>query len=181
MSYDVIIVGAGNAAGAAAVSAREHGAKKVLMLEKAPQAQRGGNTYFSGAIFRFVFDKVEQLDRFIPDVEKEYPGFHADVPLYPKAAFEEDLLRVTEGRSDRTLLDTMIDESYDTTCWMQSVGKHKFELARSVMGLKVGNKIKWPRGAILRTIHEGVGLSETWLATAESMGVELRYDSHVLV
>ena len=180
MNYDVIIVGAGNAAGAAAVSAREHGAKKVLMLEKAPQVQRGGNTYFSGAIFRFVFDKVEQLDRFIPDVETEYPGFHADVPLYPQAAFEEDLLRVTEGRSDRALLKTMIDESYDTTCWMQAVGKHHFELARSVMGLKVGNKIKWPRGAILRTVHEGVGLSETWLTTAESMGVEIRYDSHVL-
>jgi tricarballylate dehydrogenase len=180
MRYDVIIVGAGNAAGAAAVSAREHGAKKVLMLEKAPKAQRGGNTYFSGAILRFVFDNVSQLDRFVPDAEKEYPGFHSGVPLYPKSAFEEDLLRVTEGRSDRELLATLIDHSYDTACWMQQVGRHHFELARSVMGIKVGNQIKWPRGAIVRTVHEGVGLSDTWLATAEQMGVEIRYDSHVL-
>ena len=150
------------------------------LLEKAPKAQRGGNTHFSGAIFRFVFDKVEQLDRFVPDAEKEYPGFHAGVPVYPREAFREDLMRVTEGKSDPELADLMIDASYDTTCWLQDVGKHEFELARSVMGIKVGNQIKWPRGAIVRTVHEGVGLSATWFKTAEAMNVEIRYDSHVL-
>ena len=180
MEYDVIVVGAGNAACAAAVSARENGAKRVALLEKAPRNQRGGNTHFSGAIFRFVFDDVKALDRFVPDAEAEFPGFHAGVPVYPKEAFKEDLMRVTEGRSDPELLDLMIDESYDTTCWMQDVGKHEFELARSVMGIKVGNQIKWPRGAIVRTVHEGVGLSATWFKTVEAMGIEIRYEAHVL-
>ena len=45
--WDVIVVGAGNAL-AAAVSAREQGAKKVLALEKAPRPLRGGNTHYSG-------------------------------------------------------------------------------------------------------------------------------------
>src|SRR5687768_13285917 len=84
MEYDVIVVGAGNAACAAAVSAREHGAKRVALLEKAPRNQRGGNTHFSGAIFRFVVDDVSQLDRFVPTAEEEYPGFHAGVPVYPR-------------------------------------------------------------------------------------------------
>ncbi|MGH7317134.1 MAG: FAD-binding protein, partial [Candidatus Rokuibacteriota bacterium] len=44
--YDVIVVGAGNAALAAAVSAREQGAERVLALEKAPRALRGGNTHY---------------------------------------------------------------------------------------------------------------------------------------
>ena len=178
--YDVIVVGGGNAACAAAVSAREHGAKRVVLLEKAPKEQRGGNTHFSGAIFRFVFDEVEQLDRFVPGAEQEYPGFHAGVPKYPREAFREDLMRVTEGKSDPELADLLIDASYDTTCWMQDVGRHEFELARSVMGIKVGNQIKWPRGAIVRTVHEGVGLSATWFKTVEAMGVEVRYDAHVL-
>lgn len=178
--YDVIVVGGGNAACAAAVSARENGAKRVVLLEKAPREQRGGNTHFSGAIFRFVFNEVEELDRFVPDVEREYPGFHAGVPRYPREAFREDLMRVTEGKSDPELADLLIDASYDTTCWMQDVGRHEFELARSVMGIKVGNQYKWPRGAIVRTLHEGVGLSATWFKTAEAMGIEVRYEAHAL-
>jgi tricarballylate dehydrogenase len=178
--YDVIVVGGGNAACAAAVSARENGAKRVVLLEKAPKEQRGGNTHFSGAIFRFIFNEVEDLDRFVPNVEEEYPGFHAGVPKYPREAFREDLMRVTEGKSDPELADLLIDASYDTTCWMQDVGKHEFELARSVMGIKVGNQYKWPRGAIVRTVHEGVGLSATWFKTVEAMGIEVHYEAHVL-
>jgi tricarballylate dehydrogenase len=178
--YDVIVVGGGNAACAAAVSAKENGAKRVVVLEKAPKEQRGGNTHFSGAILRFVFDEVEELDRFVPTAEKEYPGFHAGVPKYPKEAFREDLMRVTQGKSDPELADLLIDASYDTTCWMQDVGKHEFELARSVMGIKVGDTYKWPRGAIVRTVHEGVGLSATWFKTVEAMGIEIQYDAHVL-
>src|SRR5712691_7085895 len=47
--YDVIVVGAGNAALAAAVSAHENGAKRVIVLEKAPRDMRGGNTHWAGA------------------------------------------------------------------------------------------------------------------------------------
>ena len=49
--YDVLIVGAGNAALCAAIAAREHGAR-TLVLEKAPEYFRGGNTYFTGGIIR---------------------------------------------------------------------------------------------------------------------------------
>jgi tricarballylate dehydrogenase len=180
MDYDVIIVGAGNAAFSAALSAKENGAKRVLVLEKAARAQRGGNTFFSGAILRFYFDRVADLDRFVPTAEEEYPGFHAGVPVYPRQAFLEDLMRVTDGRTDPELSRILIEESYDTACWMQDVGRMKFELARSVMGIKVGSEIKWPRGAIVRTVHEGIGLSDTWFDTGEKLGVEIRYEAHAL-
>src|SRR4029079_5754776 len=52
--------------------------------------------------------------------------------------------------------------------------------ARSVMGIKVGNQIKWPRGAIVRTVHEGVGLSATWVKAVEAMVVEIHDEAHVL-
>ena len=71
MDYDVIVVGGGNAAFAAAVSARENGAKRVLLLEKAPREKRGGNTHFSGAVFRFIYDRNSEMDRFVPSAVKD--------------------------------------------------------------------------------------------------------------
>lgn len=46
--FDVIVVGAGNAALAAVVSAREQGAGRALALEKAPRALRGGHGNYPG-------------------------------------------------------------------------------------------------------------------------------------
>ena len=116
MDYDVIVVGAGNAAFAAAVSAKENGAKRVLVLEKAPQEKRGGNTHFSGAVFRFIYNQVSELDRFVPNAEKDYPGFHRGVQPYPREAFREDLMRVTQGRSDAERADTRSSTARSCTC-----------------------------------------------------------------
>jgi tricarballylate dehydrogenase len=170
-------VGGGNAAFAAAVSAREHGAKRVLLLEKAPREKRGGNTHFSGAVFRFKYDDVSELDRFVPRAERDYPGFHKGVQPYPVEVYREDLMRVTQGRSDPELSTLLIENSYGTMCWLQDTGRHQFELALSVMGVRVGNEVKWPRGAMIRTVHEGVGLSKTWFETGEKMGIEIRYET----
>ena len=73
--HDVIVVGAGNAALAAAVAAREAGAGRVLALEKAPEPLRGGNTHYSGGLLRFAFDRAEDLLPIVPNVEKQVPGF----------------------------------------------------------------------------------------------------------
>src|SRR5688572_19056802 len=65
--YDVVVVGAGNAALCAALAAREEGAR-VLVLERAPRHARGGNSYFTGGLVRFPFHGMDDLRALIPDI-----------------------------------------------------------------------------------------------------------------
>lgn len=175
--YDVIVIGAGNAALAASVSARGAGAEHVLVLEKAPEHDRGGNTHFSGGLFRFAFNQPGDLLRLVPKA-REVEGFMEGIEAYPADAFREDLARVTDGRTDPELSQILIANSYETVCWMAEQGI-AFELALSLSGVRVGNVIKWPKGAIVRAAHEGVGLSRMWFNSARRAGVEIRYSSPV--
>jgi tricarballylate dehydrogenase len=66
--YDVVIVGAGNAAFCAAHAARER-VERVVVLEKASREWAGGNTYFTAGAFRTTFRGIEEL-RPLLDVAK---------------------------------------------------------------------------------------------------------------
>ena len=177
--YDVIVVGAGNAALAAAVSARESGARKVVVLEKAPREMRGGNTHWSGGLFRIAFDRVEDLDPLVPDAEERLPGFRAGIEPYTGDDFRDDLMRVTGDRADPELADILISNSYDTVRWIKERAGVPMEPAFSLGGIRKGDVIKWPKGAIIRAEHEGVGLSKHWFLAAERDGVEVRYGAAV--
>jgi len=63
--HDIIVVGAGNAATCAALSAKQHGAS-VLQLEISPELSRGGNSAFTGGAFRIVYHGFDDLARLIP-------------------------------------------------------------------------------------------------------------------
>ena len=104
---DVLVVGAGNAALAAAVAAREQGAPRVVVLEKAPRELRGGNTHYSGGLLRFAFDTADDLRPLVPDAERRLPGFMTGVEPYPATLFLADLQRVTEGRTDPELAEIL--------------------------------------------------------------------------
>jgi tricarballylate dehydrogenase len=176
--YDVLIVGAGNAALAAATSAREHGAERVLVLEKAPRELRGGNTHYSGGLFRFTFDSSEDLRPIVPHAEQQVPGFYAGVQPYPKELFWRDLLRVTEHRTDPQLAELLIGRSYETVRWLveQDI---VMEAAVSLSAIKHGDTVRWSPGAVVRAKGEGVGLSRRWFEIVDERGVELRYETGV--
>ena len=119
--YDVVVVGAGNAALCAALAAQESGAR-VLVLEKAPLEERGGNSLFTAGGFRFVHDGVEDLRK---DVLTDLSEAEVDQIVMPKLSKEqyiEDLMRVTEDESDEQLAEMLIGRSRETIVWMRSYG-----------------------------------------------------------
>jgi tricarballylate dehydrogenase len=175
--YDVIVVGAGNAALSAAVSAHENGAARVLVVEKAPRDMRGGNTHWSGAVLRIAFDDPRELAPLLPGIEEQYEDFYSGITPYPRKDYLDDLMRVTSGRTDPVLSAILVDNSKDTVFWMHEVGGIAMEPAITVAGVRKGNMVVWPRGLVVRAVHEGVGLSRTWFATVERRGIEIRYAS----
>jgi tricarballylate dehydrogenase len=172
-SYDVIVVGAGNAALSAAVSACQAGAEKVLVLEKASEDLRGGNTYYSGGLLRMAFSDTAEILRLAPQA-REMPGFVEGLEAYPHEAFWADLRRMTADRTDPQLAEILIANSYATASWMADNGI-RFEPAISLGAVRIGGVIKWPKGAIIRALNEGVGLSRSWFAIAKRIGIEIHY------
>jgi tricarballylate dehydrogenase len=72
-----------------------------------------------------------------------------------------------------------VDNSKDTVFWMHETGQIRMEPAVSLTGVRKGNQIIWARGLVVRAEHEGVGLSRSWFATAERLGIEVRYGTAV--
>src|SRR3972149_8939261 len=115
--YEVVVVGAGNAGLAAAISAAENGAK-VAMLEKASKDLRGGNTYFPGD-FRFGWDSLDNdiLPLISSISESEIGEMREMAKPYTREQFYEDVMRLSEGHSDPDLAQTLVTESLPTIKW----------------------------------------------------------------
>ena len=71
--YDVVVVGKGNAALCAALSARELGVS-VAMLEAATEEESGGNSRFAGGVMRFAYANADDLKRLTDITDEEIAG-----------------------------------------------------------------------------------------------------------
>src|SRR5262249_10935892 len=93
-SVDVVVVGAGNAAFCAALAAREANVS-VLVLERAPEEEAGGNSRFTAGAFRCVYDGVEDLKILMPDLTPDEIA-NTDFGTYTQEQFFDDMGRITE-------------------------------------------------------------------------------------
>src|SRR5579864_1362154 len=114
-SADVVIVGAGNAAFCAAHAAAEHGVS-VLVLERAPEDEAGGNSRFTAGAFRCVYDGVDDFRALMPDLTDEEVGC-SDFGTYTEDKFFDDMARVTEYRTDPDLCELLVKRSKGTLLW----------------------------------------------------------------
>lgn len=101
---DVLVIGGGNAALCAALTAREAGAS-VLLLEAAPREWRGGNSQHTRNL-RCMHDAPQDVL----------------VESYPEEEFWQDLWRVTEGNTNEALARLVIRTSSQCRDWMRKHG-----------------------------------------------------------
>ena len=151
--FDVLVIGGGNAALCAAISARRAGAS-VLVLEGAPKFYRGGNTRHTRNM-RCAHDAATDI----------LTG------PYTEQEFWEDLQRVTGGETDEELARFMISESKDILNWIVEQGvRWQPSLGGTLESGRTNSFFLGGGRAMLNALY----------LTAERLGVEILYDAEVL-
>jgi tricarballylate dehydrogenase len=150
--FDTIVIGGGNAALCAAISARREGAS-VLVLEAAPKFYRGGNTRHTRNM-RCAHDAATET----------LTGPYSEAEMF------DDLLRVTGGNTDEPLAKHMIHESKAMLTWIAEQGVRFQPSLGGTLTLGRTNSFFLGGGrAMLNSLYQ----------TAEGLGIEIHYDSPV--
>jgi tricarballylate dehydrogenase len=175
LDADVVVVGAGNAALCAALAAAEAGAK-VIVLERAPEAEAGGNSRFTAGAFRCVYDGVDDLTALMPDLT-EAEVASADFGTYTQGQFFDDMVRITEYRTDPALCETLVTGSRATMRWMQGRGV-RFMPIWGRQAYRVEGRFKFWGGLTVEAWGGGPGLIDTLYRLARDAGIEIRFGAH---
>jgi tricarballylate dehydrogenase len=151
-TYDVLILGGGNAALCAALSARRAG-RSVLLLECAPKHFRGGNSRHTRNLRCMHETPADGL-----------------TGAYPEAEYWQDLLEVTGGETNEKLARMTIQHTATCRKWMI---EHGVRFQPSLGGtLHVARTNAFFLGG-------GKALMNAYYRAAEALGVDISYDTEV--
>jgi tricarballylate dehydrogenase len=175
----VVVAGAGLTGLSAAISAREAGAR-VLLLEKGSREDVGGNAAFSGGLFLFCYNGPDDLTSITEEFE---PGMKADrieAPPYTSDAYAAELMAMSDGRADPQLINALAERSLDTMRWLTAKGV-RFTFNRTLGAQVRDGVLHIPPGQILTSTGEGMSrgfeVIRPLLAHAEGIGVEIRWST----
>ncbi|MHA3103569.1 FAD-dependent tricarballylate dehydrogenase TcuA [Acinetobacter sp. ANC 3791] len=150
--YDVLVIGGGNAALCAAITAREEGAS-VLLLEAAPKEWRGGNSQHTRNL-RCMHNAPQDVL----------------IDAYPEEEYWQDLLKVTGGKTNEELARLVIRSTETCREWMK---KHGVNFQPPLSGaLHVARTNAFFMGG-------GKALVNAYFRSAENLGVEVRYNTKI--
>ncbi len=171
--YDVIVVGSGNAALCAGISALENGVT-VLMVEKATIEEMGGNSRYTAGAMRFAYNSNADLLPLLKKPNDERTTI-TDFGSYPKEKFLADLQYFNEGEPITELQQFLVDESLPALQWL-ATHNIKFDPIYSRQSfMKDGKYIFWG-GLTLEAEGEGNGLVTDELKEYLALGGKILYD-----
>ncbi len=163
----------GNAALTAALAARETGSS-VLVLEKAPEHEKGGNSYFTAGGFRFCHSGIEDA---ATDVLTDLSPAERDqivLPVHDRKVFYDALMKVTRHQANEDMAWRLIDNSRPTMAWLRSHGI-RFIPMFGRQSFLVEGKQHFYGGVNIEAVGGGAGLVEAEIQRALKLGCEIRY------
>jgi tricarballylate dehydrogenase len=176
-NYDAVVVGGGNAALCAAIAAAEQGAK-VVVIERAPEGEAGGNSRFTAGAFRVAYAGIDDLKTIMPDLsESELAS--TDFGQYTENDFFDDMFRVTQYRTDPDLVELLVRRSLDTLRWMRENGV-RFVPIYGRQAFKVEGRFKFWGGLTVESSGGGPGLIDALSARARARGVDIVYGARAI-
>lgn len=150
---DVLVIGGGNAALCAAITARRAGAT-VKLIEASPKDVRGGNSRHTRNI-RYIH----------PSKNSFLTGPYEEEECY------KDLLGVTKGNTIESMARLVIRGSNNVGDWMMEQGVHFQPAMRGTLHLSRTNGF---------FLGGGKALINAYYATAEKLGVEIAYETEAV-
>lgn len=150
--WDIVIVGGGNAALCAAITAAEAGAR-VLILESAPKPYRGGNSRHTRN-FRCMHQGPLSV---LTD-------------SYGEEEYFDDLMLVTKGKTDEPLARLAIRSTEECLPWMEAHGVRFQPSLSGTLSLSRTNAF---------FLGGGKALVNAYYNSAEDLGVTVAYDAEV--
>lgn len=174
--FDVIVVGGGNAALCAALSAREQGGS-ALLLERAPLEERGGNSAYTDGLMRVVYEGADDIRAFAPDLTDAELSV-SDFGSYTESDFFDDMARITQDRTDPDLCEILVKRSKETVLWMRDQGV-RFLPNFGRQAFRIDGRFKFWGGATIAVAAGGPGLVDALFRRAERNGVAIVYEAWV--
>lgn len=174
---DVVVVGAGNAALCAALAAAESGVS-VLVLERAPEPESGGNTRFTAGAIKCVYDGVEDLKVLMPHLTADEIAM-TDFGEHPESKYYDDMGRETQYRSDPDLTELLVTRSRDTIRWMSEKGV-RFLPMYGRQAFKFNGRFRFWGGLTVEANGGGPGLVDALTQAARKAGIAIVYEARAM-
>lgn len=175
---DVLVVGGGNAGFSAALSARQSGAKRVVLIDICPEEWAGGNSYFTAGAYRVAHGGIDDVLPLVGNVSDEQAA-KIELAPYTEEDFLSDIRRVCEGKSDMALCQALVSESNAAVKWLADNGI-RFALSFNRQAYEVNGKLKFWGGLCLRTFDGGKSLIEDHMAAARKNGIEVYFSTGLI-